>query len=36
VKVSLVRVSQSGLKIGGGVTAGGADDTIMEVTSEAS
>jgi hypothetical protein len=36
VKVSLVRVFQSGLKIGGGVTAGGADDTIMEVTSEAS
>jgi hypothetical protein len=31
VEVSLVRASQSGLKTGGGVTAGGACDTITEV-----
>jgi hypothetical protein len=36
VGASLARVFQSGLKIGGGVTAGGAGDTIMEVASEAS
>jgi hypothetical protein len=36
VKASLARVSQSGLKIGGGTTAGGACGTIAEVTSEAS
>jgi hypothetical protein len=36
VKASLVRVSQSGLKTGGGVMTGGARDTITEVTSEAS
>jgi hypothetical protein len=36
VEVSLVRISQSGLKTGGGVTAGGARGTIMEVASEAS
>jgi hypothetical protein len=32
VKVSQNRVSQSGLKTGGGATAGGAHDTIAEVT----
>jgi hypothetical protein len=36
VKASLARVSQSGMKIGGGVTAGGARGTIAEVASEAS
>jgi hypothetical protein len=36
VEASLVRISQSGLKTGGGTTAGGARDTITEVTSEAS
>jgi hypothetical protein len=36
VEASLARVSQSGLKTGGGVTAGGAHDTIVEVASEAS
>jgi hypothetical protein len=36
VKVSLARVSQSGLKIGGGATAGGAHGTITKVASEAS
>jgi hypothetical protein len=36
VEVSLVRVSQSGLKIGGGATAGGARGTIAKVASEAS
>jgi hypothetical protein len=36
VEASLARVSQSGLKTGGSVTAGGARDTIMEVASEAS
>jgi hypothetical protein len=34
VKASLARVSQSGLKTGGGVTAGGARGTITEVASE--
>jgi hypothetical protein len=36
VKASLARVSQSGLKTGGGATAGGAHGTIAEVVSEAS
>jgi hypothetical protein len=36
VEASLVRVSQSGLKIGGGATTGGARGTIAEVASEAS
>jgi hypothetical protein len=36
VKASLARVSQSGLKTGGGATTGGARDTIAEVTSKAS
>jgi hypothetical protein len=36
VEASLTRVFQSGLKTGGGVTAGGARGTIVEVTSEAS
>jgi hypothetical protein len=36
VKASLARVSQSGMKIGGGATAGGARGTIAEVASEAS
>jgi hypothetical protein len=36
VEASLARVSQSGLKSGGGVTAGGARDTIMEVASKTS
>jgi hypothetical protein len=36
VKVSLAWISQSGLKIGGGATTGGARGTITEVTSEAS
>jgi hypothetical protein len=36
VEASLARVSQSGLKTGGGVTAGGARCTIVEVVSEAS
>jgi hypothetical protein len=36
VKVSLARVFQSSLKIGGGATTGGACDTIVEVASEAS
>jgi hypothetical protein len=36
VKISLVRVSQSGLKTSGCATTGGACDTIMEVASEAS
>jgi hypothetical protein len=34
VKASLARVSQSGLKTGGGATAGGARGTITEVTSD--
>jgi hypothetical protein len=36
VEASLARVSQSGLKTGGGATTGGARGTITEVTSEAS
>jgi hypothetical protein len=36
VEASLTRVSQSGLKTGGGTTAGGARGTIVEVASEAS
>jgi hypothetical protein len=36
VEASLVRVFQFGLKTGGGVTAGGACGTIMNVVSEAS
>jgi hypothetical protein len=36
VEASLARVSQSGIKINKGVTAGGASGTIMEVASEAS
>jgi hypothetical protein len=36
VEVSLARVSQSGLKTGGGTTVGGARGTIAEVASEAS
>jgi hypothetical protein len=36
VKASLARVSQSGLKTGGGATMGGARGTIAEVASEAS
>jgi hypothetical protein len=36
VEASLDRVSQSGLKTGGGVMTGGARDTITEVASEAS
>jgi hypothetical protein len=36
VEASLARVSQSGLKTGGGTTAGGARGTIMEVASGSS
>jgi hypothetical protein len=36
IEISLARVSQSGLKTGGGVTIGGARGTIAEVVSEAS
>jgi hypothetical protein len=36
VEASLTRVSQSGLKTGGGATAGGARGTITEVASETS
>jgi hypothetical protein len=36
VKASLARVSQSGMKTGGGATMGGARGTIVEVASEAS
>jgi hypothetical protein len=36
MEASLARVSQSGLKIGGGATTGGAHGTIAEVASEAS
>jgi hypothetical protein len=36
VEASLARVSQSGMKTGGGVTAGGARGTITEVASETS
>jgi hypothetical protein len=35
VEVSLTRISQSGLKTGGGATTGGARDTIAKVASEA-
>jgi hypothetical protein len=35
-EASLSRVSQSGLKTGGGATPGGARGTIVEVASEAS
>jgi hypothetical protein len=35
MEASLARVSQSGLKTGGGVTMGGACGTIAEVASEA-
>jgi hypothetical protein len=35
-EASLARVFQSGLKTGGGATAGGAYGTIVEVASEAS
>jgi hypothetical protein len=36
MEASLARVSQSGLKTGGGTTTGGACGTIAEVESEAS
>jgi hypothetical protein len=36
VEASLARVSQSGLKTGGGATAGGARGTIAEITSKSS
>jgi hypothetical protein len=36
MEASLARVSQSGLKTGGGTTTGGARGTIVEVASEAS
>jgi hypothetical protein len=36
VEASMARVSQSGLKTGGGATTGGARDTIAEVASEPS
>jgi hypothetical protein len=36
VEASMTRVSQSGMKTGGGATMGGARDTIAEVASEAS
>jgi hypothetical protein len=36
VKASLARVSQCGLKTGGGATMGGARGTLAEVASEAS
>jgi hypothetical protein len=36
VEASLASVSQSGLKTDGGVTTGGARDTITEVASEVS
>jgi hypothetical protein len=36
MEASLTRVSQSGLKTGGGTTAGGARGTITEVALEAS
>jgi hypothetical protein len=36
VEASLARVSQSGLKTGGGTTTGGARGTIVEAASEAS
>jgi hypothetical protein len=36
VEASLARISQSGLKTGGGTTMGGVRGTIAEVASEAS
>jgi hypothetical protein len=36
VEANLARVSQSGMKTGGGVMTGGARDTIAEVASKAS
>jgi hypothetical protein len=36
VKASLARISQSGLKTGGGAMTGGTRGTIMEVVSESS
>jgi hypothetical protein len=36
MEASLARISQSGLKTGGGAASGGARVTIMEVASEAS
>jgi hypothetical protein len=36
VEASLARISQSGLKTGGGAMTGGARGTIVEVASEAS
>jgi hypothetical protein len=36
VEASLARVSQSGMKTGGGATMGGACGTIMEVATDAS
>jgi hypothetical protein len=36
VEASMIRVSQSGMKTGGGATTGGARDIITEVASEAS
>jgi hypothetical protein len=36
VEASMARVSQSGLKTGGGAMAGGARGTIVEVVSEVS
>jgi hypothetical protein len=36
VEASLTRVSQSGMKTGGGATTGSARGTVTEVTSEAS
>jgi hypothetical protein len=36
VEASLARVSQSGIKTGGGTTAGGARGTIMKVASGSS
>jgi hypothetical protein len=36
MEASLARVSESGLKTGGGAMAGGARDTIVEVASEVS
>jgi hypothetical protein len=36
VETSLARVSQSGLKTGGGATTGGARGTITKVASDAS
>jgi hypothetical protein len=36
VEASLARISQSGMKTGGGATMGGACGTIMEVATDAS